>query len=249
MRMTQSTSSHPEDTTSIGSSGQVDMVRVSYLMLPQLTLRLTCSAWMAPPHINIGPKRFWLEPLTCVRLLSWFSPCIWGETNGIGYRARQLLHQTRLGRWIVDKFWAKLSSDTLEQSGVLSDPILKPLVPEARRVRSTLEVVNTLTDIVLSGSRPPSPSSTIPQTFMTSSSQVRSSSTVKRWLVCPKTTSISQMAHVWLHMAVLWPARTGLGSPTSHFSRPQCTQISVSRLRPTTLINSITGARWSLAQT
>lgn len=92
----------------------------------------TRVAWMAPSRMEIGPRYFRLESLASVRILSWFSPCIWGERTGLGYWARWLLHRTPLGRWLTDMFWSQISSDTLEQSGLLKHPSLKLLQPDER---------------------------------------------------------------------------------------------------------------------
>lgn len=85
--------------------------------------------YMAPAHIYIGPFRCWLEKLTTTRPLTWFSPCVWGDADGFGY-VRNLLHGTNWGRWFVDTFWAKMASDTLEQSGILKSEATKGLIPD-----------------------------------------------------------------------------------------------------------------------
>lgn len=85
--------------------------------------------YMAPAHIYIGPLRCWVEKLTTTRLLTWFSPCVWGDADGFGL-VRNLLHGTSWGRRFVDTFWAKIASDTLEQSGVLKSEATKNLVPD-----------------------------------------------------------------------------------------------------------------------
>lgn len=85
--------------------------------------------YIAPAHINIGPFRCWLEKLTTTRPLTWLSPCIWGDADGFGL-VRNLLHGTSWGRWFVDTFWAKMASDTLEQSGILKSKATKKLIPD-----------------------------------------------------------------------------------------------------------------------
>ncbi len=87
------------------------------------------STYMAPSHIYIGPLRCWLEKLTTTRPLTWLSPCVWGDVDGFGF-VRSLLHCTIWGRWFVDAFWAKMTSDTLEQSGILKSETTKGLVPD-----------------------------------------------------------------------------------------------------------------------
>ena len=85
--------------------------------------------YMALAHIHIGPFRYWVEKLTTTRPLTWFSPCVWGDVDGFGF-VRNLLHGTNLGRWLVDKLWSKIGSDTLEQSGILQSDRTKNLIPD-----------------------------------------------------------------------------------------------------------------------
>lgn len=85
--------------------------------------------YMAPAHLNIGPFRCWLEKLITTRPLTWLSPCVWGDADGFGF-VRNLLHGTSWGRWCVDTFWAKMASDTLEQSGILKSEATKKLIPD-----------------------------------------------------------------------------------------------------------------------
>ena len=85
--------------------------------------------YVAPAHIYIGPLRCWLEKLTTTRPLTWLSPCVWGDADGFGF-VRNLLHGTSWGRRFVDTFWAKIESDTLEQSGVLKSEATKNLIPD-----------------------------------------------------------------------------------------------------------------------
>ena len=86
--------------------------------------------YMAPAHIYIGPFYCWLEMLVSIRFFTWFSPCVWGDADGFGY-LRSMLHGTKAGRWIINKFWKKLGSETVEQAGLNKHEKLKPLRPEA----------------------------------------------------------------------------------------------------------------------
>ena len=99
--------------------------------------------FMAPAYMRLGPFLCWLEALTTTRFFTWFSPCIWGNADGFGY-VRSLLHGTRVGRWIVDKFWKKLSADTIEQAGLNKNEKLKILIPdvEAFWVSARLGILN-----------------------------------------------------------------------------------------------------------
>lgn len=85
--------------------------------------------WMAKPHAWIGPVKVWLEPVVSARLTTFMSPCLWGPADGFG-RIRSFFHNTRVGRWISKSFYAKLSHETLAQSGLLGDEKLKSLIPE-----------------------------------------------------------------------------------------------------------------------
>ncbi|KAI4121467.1 MAG: hypothetical protein LQ338_006344 [Usnochroma carphineum] len=86
--------------------------------------------YMAPAHIYLGPLRCWLELLVTVRLLTWFSPCIWGERDGFGF-VRRWLHNTRIGRWVVQAFWKKLGGDVVAQTGLRTKgPEVAKLLPK-----------------------------------------------------------------------------------------------------------------------
>lgn len=66
------------------------------------------AVWMSTPWIPLPPwGMVMLEHVVTTRFFTWFSPCIWGEFDGFKY-IRRLLHETRLGRWFVHKFWEKL---------------------------------------------------------------------------------------------------------------------------------------------
>lgn len=87
--------------------------------------------WMSPPYVYVGPVKCWLEMLVTSRWMSWPSPCVWGDSDGFGW-VRQALHNTRVGRVLVDRFWTNLSMGTLKQAGYLDDDVegkLKGLWP------------------------------------------------------------------------------------------------------------------------
>ncbi|KAI4216330.1 MAG: hypothetical protein LQ351_001340 [Letrouitia transgressa] len=75
--------------------------------------------WMVPAHIYLGPLKCWLEKLVTMRLMTWLSPCVWGHADGFG-TAREWLHGTRAGRWIVKNFWGKLTGDVVTQTKLLA---------------------------------------------------------------------------------------------------------------------------------
>jgi hypothetical protein len=65
--------------------------------------------------------------LTCpdIRFLTWFSPCIWGASDGYP-TIRRLLHGTALGRALVDAFWASIPESTLGHHSNSYSPSLPP---------------------------------------------------------------------------------------------------------------------------
>ena len=75
---------------------------------------------MAPIYIRLGPAKAWLEGLLLTRPLTWFSPCLWGAEDGFRV-VREWLHGTKIGRWLVSGYWAKMTSDALYQGGY-TDP-------------------------------------------------------------------------------------------------------------------------------
>ncbi|ROW15070.1 hypothetical protein VPNG_03479 [Cytospora leucostoma] len=91
-------------------------------------LRENCHGpiWQAPPYIT--PLKKWLEKLVNTRLLTWFSPYIWGYADGYT-GLRQFLNRTSLGRTIMRAFWWVLGNDviTLNQYDKHSETLkLKP---------------------------------------------------------------------------------------------------------------------------
>ncbi|KAI4264585.1 MAG: hypothetical protein L6R35_007293, partial [Caloplaca aegaea] len=106
-------------------------------------------AWMAPPHIYLGPLRCWLELLVTIRPLNWLSPCIWGDRDGFGF-IRRLLHETRVGRFVVRNFWEKLGGDVVVQSGLREKgPGVAKLMPKESALwyGAGISILNYETDI------------------------------------------------------------------------------------------------------
>ncbi|GLI80119.1 hypothetical protein PoHVEF18_008469 [Penicillium ochrochloron] len=101
--------------------------------------------WMAPPYVT--PLKKWLEKLVTTRLLTWFSPCIWGNADGYT-RVRSFLHGTWLGRKIVDAFWAVLADDVVQLNGFNKHPEVKKLQPWISPfwIASSLSILNYPTD-------------------------------------------------------------------------------------------------------
>ncbi|OJJ48022.1 hypothetical protein ASPZODRAFT_64389 [Penicilliopsis zonata CBS 506.65] len=82
--------------------------------------------WMAPPYVT--PLSRWLEKLVTTRLLTLFSPCVWGDQDGFPLM-RRLLHSTWLGRKIVDAFWWVLTNDIVSLNRYDSHPETSKLRP------------------------------------------------------------------------------------------------------------------------
>ncbi|KAI1384215.1 FAD/NAD(P)-binding domain-containing protein [Hypoxylon trugodes] len=82
--------------------------------------------WMAPAYVT--PFKQWIEKLANMRMLSWFSPCIWGDADGY-WLIRQLYHGTAIGRSLVDRFWNVMAQDVISINKYDSHPktaLLKP---------------------------------------------------------------------------------------------------------------------------
>lgn len=105
------------------------------------------SCYIAPAHIYLGPFRRWLEKLLATRIFTLFSPNIWDEADGFGF-VRSLLHGTTLGRWVVDRFWDKLSSDVIDQAHLAKHPETKKLIPDQNTFWCglTIAILNYPTD-------------------------------------------------------------------------------------------------------
>ncbi|KAK1545110.1 hypothetical protein CPAR01_02612 [Colletotrichum paranaense] len=97
--------------------------------------------WMAPPYVT--PLNKWLEKLANTRMLTWFSPCLWGDADGyIG--TRHFLHGTAIGRTIVDTFWKVLGGDVMTLNAYDSHPDTAKLKPwtEAMFTGTSFSILN-----------------------------------------------------------------------------------------------------------
>lgn len=124
-----------------------------------LTTILTLSetghgpVWMAPPYVT--PLKKWLEKLAHTRMLTWFSPCTWGDADGyVG--TRNFYHGSAVGRAIVNKFWGILGGDVLALNQYDAHPETAKLKPWSNPmfVASSLSILNYETpffDLVKSG--------------------------------------------------------------------------------------------------
>lgn len=109
--------------------------------------------WIAPPFVTPLKRR--LDTIFNIRALTWFSPCPWGAEGGHG-GVRNLLHGTRLGRFLVDCFWKVLQGDVLDAIRYDSHPELAKMKPwnSAFWIGSGLSILNydtSLFDLVKEG--------------------------------------------------------------------------------------------------
>ncbi|UNI22251.1 hypothetical protein JDV02_008156 [Purpureocillium takamizusanense] len=82
--------------------------------------------WIAPSYVT--PLKKWIEKLANTRALTWFSPCVWGDADGYN-GIRRFLHQTAVGRFVVDAFWKILGNDVVQLNGYDSHPKTAKLKP------------------------------------------------------------------------------------------------------------------------
>ncbi|KAH7027965.1 putative dimethylaniline monooxygenase [Microdochium trichocladiopsis] len=82
--------------------------------------------WLAPAFVT--PLKRMMEELLATRLLTWFSPTIFGGEDGYG-GIRNFLHGTRLGNWLVKGFWGVLKADVLGAHGYAKHVEVGKLTP------------------------------------------------------------------------------------------------------------------------
>ncbi|KXX75487.1 Indole-3-pyruvate monooxygenase YUCCA2 [Madurella mycetomatis] len=102
--------------------------------------------WIAPPYVT--PLKKWLEKLVNTRMLSWFSPCIWGDADGYT-GIRRFYHGSAIGRAIANSFWSILGNDVLALNKYDSHPETKKLKPWSQPMFTgcSLSILNYPTDI------------------------------------------------------------------------------------------------------
>lgn len=81
------------------------------------------------------------------RLLTWFSPCIWGYADGYT-GIRSFLHGTAFGRGIVNAFWGVLGNDVITLNKYDAHPETAKLKPwtQAMFVGDSFSILNYETD-------------------------------------------------------------------------------------------------------
>ncbi|GES65483.1 putative dimethylaniline monooxygenase [Aspergillus terreus] len=82
--------------------------------------------WLSPPFVTPWKRK--IEELLHTRLVTWFSPCPWGNEDGFA-PVRYFLHQTGVGRWLVHNFWHALGSDIIARNEYDSHPETRRLKP------------------------------------------------------------------------------------------------------------------------
>lgn len=85
--------------------------------------------WVFPAYTMLGPVVALREKLVTRRFFSFMSPSIFPEFSGFAW-IRSFLHSTSVGKFISQKFWGTLHSDTLRDCGYRSDPKFHVLEPE-----------------------------------------------------------------------------------------------------------------------
>ncbi|OIW32606.1 FAD/NAD(P)-binding domain-containing protein [Coniochaeta ligniaria NRRL 30616] len=102
--------------------------------------------WIAPPYVT--PLKKWLEKLVHTRMLTWFSPCIWGEADGY-VATRRFYHGSAVGRAITNAFWSVLGNDVLALNRYDAHPETRKLKPwsEAMFTASSFSILTYPTDI------------------------------------------------------------------------------------------------------
>ncbi|EFY94889.1 flavin-binding monooxygenase [Metarhizium robertsii] len=106
----------------------------------------TKYAWDAVyAYAAAGAEVHWV--IRDTRLLTWFSPCIWGSQCGHSW-VRRLLHGTIVGRFITNLFWKILASDVLARCQLDSHPETRKLKPklDAMFAGASFSILNYDTD-------------------------------------------------------------------------------------------------------
>lgn len=111
------------------------------LMIVLLTI-LVAPAYLTPLKLSF-------EKLVHIRFLTFFDPCIWEGYDGFK-TIRSLLHGSRTGRYIVDKFWDLRHWSMLSETKYLQHIEPARLVPWSAPfdIATSLSILNYDTDIL-----------------------------------------------------------------------------------------------------
>ncbi|EFQ98442.1 hypothetical protein MGYG_01470 [Nannizzia gypsea CBS 118893] len=98
-------------------------------------------AWMT--RARITPLKILLEYLLLTRCTTWMSPCIWATTG-----PTKFLHETWLGRKVINGFWALVKNDVVTANKYNKHPEVKKLTPwlDPYWVATSLSILNYPSD-------------------------------------------------------------------------------------------------------
>lgn len=102
--------------------------------------------WMSPAFFD----KKWnvlLERLVHTRLVSLFSPCIWGPEDNYKW-TRRFLHNTWLGRWMVRRYWSYMQNRLVRTNGYEQHEEVGKLKPwvDIFWIAGSLSILNYKTD-------------------------------------------------------------------------------------------------------
>ncbi|KAF1994131.1 FAD/NAD(P)-binding domain-containing protein [Amniculicola lignicola CBS 123094] len=102
--------------------------------------------WMTPNRLT--PLKVIPEQLLQTRLVTWTSPCIWGDADGFT-SIRKFLHQTTLGRKLIDGWFHKMQHSIEEHNQYDSHPETAKLKPwdDVFFIGSNRGLLNYQTDV------------------------------------------------------------------------------------------------------
>ncbi|KAK5052640.1 hypothetical protein LTR84_002505 [Exophiala bonariae] len=110
--------------------------------------------WMSPAFFD-KKRDILLERLVHTRAVSLFSPCAWGNEDNYGW-VRRFLHNTRIGRWCVSKYWGYMQHRLVRTNGYGEHDEVKKLQPwvDIFWIAGSLSILNyksNFFDLVRSG--------------------------------------------------------------------------------------------------
>ena len=110
--------------------------------------------WMSPAFFD-KKRGLLMERLVHTRVLSLFSPCVWGDEDSYGW-TRRFLHNTRIGRWLVGRYWRYMQTRLVRTNGYDEHDEVEKLKPwvDIFWIAGSLSILNYPTnffDLVRSG--------------------------------------------------------------------------------------------------
>ncbi|KAK5653414.1 hypothetical protein OQA88_8899 [Cercophora sp. LCS_1] len=85
--------------------------------------------WVFPAYTFLGPFKALRESLLTRRIVSFMSPWVFPDASGFGW-LRRVLHFSRIGKAIPQRFWAKIQQSTLRDCQYRQHDELSVLEPE-----------------------------------------------------------------------------------------------------------------------